>query len=821
MKADIITRRLNIFEKRFGKPHLYLAYHAAFPLALTPELMYRVWANFQRDIKGEPLNIPWVAVGDFLLSSLCDEVGHELYEMDMAVRNEMLKRLKSDEKFGIKRIEQLSDFLLEYVRQQILSDDPDTQNFAKTLHWTALAYTKPTEAARQIALTFRHLELLSSRQNQKNRTELVRMASLVETFAEPLVEAELEPLVTYARGMTRFAHDDIEGAANHIGKVAEAGKIQVAGVDIPIPEKIQENLDAKEAVGNDFSGQNLQGRSFKGQNLIRANFSRSDIRSADFTNANLTGANFSDAKAGLHQLWVIGLVLCAFLLAALSGLATAFVGWIIGWEFNNDGISQGIGIATLVAIVAVLAATTFRNGIKNTSGAFALSATGTGAIAAFELLTLYGVLPEAIRALDSGILASAFVGGVAIITVLTIISHRRRMLALPITLIASGIGALLGFAATAWFGLLKNPSIQIILANLAITLLIASVATLVVAIAAIWNRNAAIIGITTTILFLAIWCLFATLGFLNNTWMKATLLSILAVGLTWAIVVTLTLAINLVLVETENILFAKIWTFGALLFSNFILLLIILLGSVHIYPQFRIIEDILFILALFIAIIGFQVLIIQRIKVGNNKFIAFYEFAKDFATTAGTTFRGANLMNANFTNSTVKYVNFSEANLTQACWLNAKKLDYASTKGTYLSYLQIRQLVTTRTGQDKIFDNMDLQGINLQGVNLVGASFIGANLVAANLQDADLSKAKLIQTELDQANLSGACLTGAYIQNSHITTATKVEDIRCDYIFTKLPTQDNPDAARQPESWQKTFSPKEFTDFIQTLISDI
>jgi hypothetical protein len=36
-------------------------------------------------------------------SSLFNEVGHELYEMDVAVRNELLSRLKEDEKFAQQR----------------------------------------------------------------------------------------------------------------------------------------------------------------------------------------------------------------------------------------------------------------------------------------------------------------------------------------------------------------------------------------------------------------------------------------------------------------------------------------------------------------------------------------------------------------------------------------------------------------------------------------------------------------------------------------------------------------------------------------------
>ncbi|WP_414579695.1 hypothetical protein [Anabaena sp. CCY 9402-a] len=39
VKPEVLNRRIELFEKRFGKAHLYLAYHAAFPLALTPDLL--------------------------------------------------------------------------------------------------------------------------------------------------------------------------------------------------------------------------------------------------------------------------------------------------------------------------------------------------------------------------------------------------------------------------------------------------------------------------------------------------------------------------------------------------------------------------------------------------------------------------------------------------------------------------------------------------------------------------------------------------------------------------------------------------------------
>lgn len=241
------TRRIEAFGKRFGKTHLNLAYHAALPLALTPDLLYSLWANFQRDIRGRVLDIPWGAVADVLLSKLCDEVGYELYEMDVAVRNELLSQLKKDENFGQQRIVELSKFLLKYIESQLLSDDPDIQDFAKAQKWTALAYTEPNKAACELAETLRELVLASSRLPQKNKTELIqnktelmRMGLLIDAIALPLKEAFFEPLLLYARGMADFARGDIEGATASLSELIEEGsQIRVEGVILPIPQIIK------------------------------------------------------------------------------------------------------------------------------------------------------------------------------------------------------------------------------------------------------------------------------------------------------------------------------------------------------------------------------------------------------------------------------------------------------------------------------------------------------------------------------------------------------------------------------------------------------
>ncbi|MFN6563859.1 MAG: hypothetical protein RMY28_029240 [Nostoc sp. ChiSLP01] len=231
---DVANQRIESFAKRFGKAHLYLAYHAAFPLALTPDLLYRLWVKFQQDIDDKVLGIPWVAVADLLVSSLCNEVGYELYEMDLAVRNVLLSRLQEDKKFGQQRINELSNFLLDYVRPKLESKDPDIQDFALTQQWTALAYTQPSKLAYELALEFNKLD-------DSDTAGLVRMALLTEIFTKPL--ADFEPLLIYASAMGKFVRGDLEGAKVQLDEVVKGGEqIWVAGVSLPIPEKFKGNL---------------------------------------------------------------------------------------------------------------------------------------------------------------------------------------------------------------------------------------------------------------------------------------------------------------------------------------------------------------------------------------------------------------------------------------------------------------------------------------------------------------------------------------------------------------------------------------------------
>lgn len=206
---------------------------------------------------------------------------------------------------------------------------------------------------------------------------------------------------------------------------------------------------------------------------------------------------------------------------------------------------------------------------------------------------------------------------------------------------------------------------------------------------------------------------------------------------------------------------------------------------------------------------------------GNQKYLLIRSLAISIVSQGGTSFRGANLTDANFTQANLKSVDFRQATLTRTCWLQTKNLAQARLEGTYLENPKLRQLVVTKEGREQNFDRLNLRELNLENANLQDVSFIGTDLSEANLQKANLAGAKLAQAQLYQSILNQACLTGAYIQNWGISTDTQLEEIKCDYIYMQLPTKDDPDPCRKPDNRREIFQPGDFAEFIAPIIKTL
>ncbi|BAY45964.1 hypothetical protein SAMD00079811_35710 [Scytonema sp. HK-05] len=182
-REDLTTRRIRVFEGRYGTNALLLACHAAFPLTLTSDLLYCLRENFLPDV-------PWYAVADVLLSGLCQPAGYDLYEMEAKTRDGLLRRLC--EQFGEKRLKELANFMCEYIRSRLQVENNDRALvFGQRPDWTALAYFSSDEEE-VIKAIKQELQKLTASTDAKER---IRWAVLVESYADLLSEKGFEPLL--------------------------------------------------------------------------------------------------------------------------------------------------------------------------------------------------------------------------------------------------------------------------------------------------------------------------------------------------------------------------------------------------------------------------------------------------------------------------------------------------------------------------------------------------------------------------------------------------------------------------------------------------
>ncbi len=244
--------------------------------------------------------------------------------------------------------------------------------------------------------------------------------------------------------------------------------------------------------------------------------------------------------------------------------------------------------------------------------------------------------------------------------------------------------------------------------------------------------------------------------------------------------------------------------------------IVFLTGSYKDFPSNP--EIIITSLLMTILLTALAIYISWRSQRGDPKYRALRAFAITICSTRGTNFQEANLTDASFTGATIGNTNFTKANLTRTCWLGAKHLDKARVEGTYLENERIRQLLVTGDGRDQNFDGLDLRGCNLRNADLSNASFINAKLSEATLEGANLTRAKLVKAQLYGTNLTNAILTGACIQDWAISLDTQLEGIRCEYVYMRLETKEDPDPWRKPDNRNETFKDGDFTDFIAPII---
>lgn len=260
MVYDGAKTQVERFAGRFGEPYRLLAYHAALPLTLTPELL-----NYLRNkFLGE--KVPWVAEVDLLLSDLCQEIGYEEFAMDSATRAYLLA--EADEKLGRPHMCEVARLLIRYVHSLSSSASAATAGHElQAQRWAAMVYLddQRESAVQEIAESFLRSMTTSAQGAGRlgaslvDESELARLSQITQMLA-PQLGASRE-LVEYAAEVSRILaarRDDAQPPAKG-SRPARVGSLTLPAPATVLretaqggrPAEVADWVAADDAVGDD------------------------------------------------------------------------------------------------------------------------------------------------------------------------------------------------------------------------------------------------------------------------------------------------------------------------------------------------------------------------------------------------------------------------------------------------------------------------------------------------------------------------------------------------------------------------------------------
>lgn len=265
-------RLLNFQEKAqrngYSKGHLWMAGLAAFPVFLTPDLLYKLWLNFRHISyqNDQSLDIDRMAVSDLLLSSMVEEVAVEVFKIRPQIRTALLALLEDwalSLKGGDDFIKRLADFILRYVRSYQMEGESVTTAIREAQEWNALAYFNPNAAALELKKALS--QAVESNAKQKVLRISLMLSEMDEQFTQLGQQEQQEQfrtLVNYSQGMQSLIRGQKEEAVKafkNIDRQAITTEDTVSTgkrVQLPIPKEIYQAI-AIEARGesSETSGQ--------------------------------------------------------------------------------------------------------------------------------------------------------------------------------------------------------------------------------------------------------------------------------------------------------------------------------------------------------------------------------------------------------------------------------------------------------------------------------------------------------------------------------------------------------------------------------------
>jgi serine/threonine protein kinase len=236
------------FRSRFpGEAYLLLACHAAFPVALTSDLLYKLWLNFKQYEDGRSMNIPVEAVGLLLNSSICHPVGSGIYKMSEGIQSYLQHRLQVHPKLGLARTERLARFLKAYLTN--CKERLPNAAFAAAQDWRADFFLNPEYTARRL------LQALAKGVEDESLTGEVDMyLSWCEGWQRPQTEEGVDSLQLAQRlatGVRAFQKGDHASAETQLSTILPYINVQAEHqgnvFTTKLPEKVLQFLQTIDA----------------------------------------------------------------------------------------------------------------------------------------------------------------------------------------------------------------------------------------------------------------------------------------------------------------------------------------------------------------------------------------------------------------------------------------------------------------------------------------------------------------------------------------------------------------------------------------------
>lgn len=238
-----IERFQKRFQKEYGMGHFYFACHAAFPIGFSVDFLYQLWANF-KDKLGAERDLERLVVSDLLHSGLCRRADKLIFEMELEVRNYLLKILKN--KYGEDRLLALAQFLYQYVEQNITDDY--YRGYRDTQKWVALATIRPHLAGEQLAGYF------GQQISKDNKAEVSRLDGLFEALNSQ--DNSFSSLRAFSKGIKANLRGEnaetLQNTFNQVIRIKENLVGRAEGLRIPLPKNLQqENLQFQKELENE------------------------------------------------------------------------------------------------------------------------------------------------------------------------------------------------------------------------------------------------------------------------------------------------------------------------------------------------------------------------------------------------------------------------------------------------------------------------------------------------------------------------------------------------------------------------------------------